>query len=133
DKPTKEAGMKWGEADTAPAQPRPPGADATGGARATKTRLAAAAALQKKPTADLAETTAQSEEVQRDLADLPDPKSARTALDGVCAAAVDARQLEAEARAAIDRLTHRAATRRERSSSIDLEERAWRNGVERAT
>jgi len=129
----KAARMQLREAETALAQARATEAELTRRALATETRLAAAADLLEKSTADLAETTAQSEEVQRDLADLPDPKSARTALDGVRAAAVDARQLEAEARAAIDRLTHRAATRRERSSSIDLEERSWRNGVERAT
>ena len=92
----------------------------------TQTRLAAAVDLLEKIGADLAEAKAQAEEVEGDLAALPEAKSARAALDEARAAAAEARRREADARAAIERLTHEAARRRERLSSIDLEERAWR-------
>ena len=92
----------------------------------TQTRLAAASDLLDKIGADLAEAKAQAEEVEGDLAALPEAKSARAALDEARAASAEARRREADARAAIERLTHEAARRRERLSSIDLEERAWR-------
>jgi chromosome segregation protein len=92
----------------------------------TRTRLVAAVDLLEKIGADLAEAKAQAEEVEGDLAALPEAKSARAALDQARAAAAEARRREADARAAIERLTHEAARRRERLSSIDLEERAWR-------
>jgi chromosome segregation protein len=129
----KSARLQLREAEAALARARAEEAELTRWALATETRLATAADLLEKTSADLAETVAQSEEVRRDLANLPDPKSARAELDELRTVAVDARQLEAEARAAVDGLTHRAATRRERLSSIDLEERSWRSGTERAT
>jgi chromosome segregation protein len=92
----------------------------------TQTRLAAAVDLLEKIGADLAEAKAQAEEVERDLAALPEARSARAALDQARAAAIEARRREADARATIERLTHETARRRERLSSIDLEERAWR-------
>jgi chromosome segregation protein len=92
----------------------------------TQTRLAAASDLLEKIGADLAETKAQAEEVEGDLAVLPEAKSARAALDQARAAAAEARRREADARAAIERLSHETARRRERLSSIGLEERAWR-------
>jgi chromosome segregation protein len=92
----------------------------------TQTRLAAAADLLEKIGADLAEAEAQAEEVECDLAALPEAISARAALGQARAAAVTVRRHEADARAAIERLTHEVARRRERLSSIDLEERAWR-------
>jgi chromosome segregation protein len=92
----------------------------------TQTRLAAALDLLEKIGADLAETKAQAEEVEGDLAALPEARSARAALDRARAAAAEARRREADARAAIERLTHETARRRERLSSIDLEGRAWR-------
>jgi chromosome segregation protein len=92
----------------------------------TQTRLTAASDLLEKIGADLAEAKAQAEEVESDLAALPEARSARAALDQARAAAAEARRREADARAAIERLTHESARRRERLSSIDLEERAWR-------
>jgi chromosome segregation protein len=92
----------------------------------TQTRFAAAVDLLEKIGADLAETKAQAGEVEGDLAALPEAISARAALDQARAAAAEARRREADARAAIERLMHDAARRRERLSSIDLEERAWR-------
>jgi chromosome segregation protein len=92
----------------------------------TQTRLAAASDLLDKIGADLAEAKAQAEEVEGDLAALPEARSARAALDQVRAAAAEARRREADARATIERLTHETARRRERLSSIDHEERAWR-------
>ncbi len=92
----------------------------------TQTRLAAAVDRLEKIGADLAETKAQVEEVEGELAALPEAKSARAALDQARVAAAEARRREADARAAIERLTHEAARRGERLSSIDLEQRAWR-------
>ncbi|HJY51173.1 MAG TPA: chromosome partitioning protein ParA, partial [Stellaceae bacterium] len=92
----------------------------------TQTRLAAASDLLAKIGADFAEAKAQAEEVEGDLAALPEPKSARATLDHSRAAAAEARRREADACATIERLTHETARRRERLSSIDLEERAWR-------
>ncbi len=92
----------------------------------TQTRLAAAVDLLEKIGADLAETKAQIDEVEGELAALPEAKSARAALEQARVAAAEARRREADARAAIERLAHETARRRERLSSIDLEERAWR-------
>ena len=92
----------------------------------TQTRLAAAVDLLDKIGADLAEAKAQADETDQELAALPEARSARVALDQARTAAVEARRREADARAAIERLTHEAARRRERLSSINLDERAWR-------
>ena len=92
----------------------------------TQTRLAAAVDFLEKIGADLGEAKAQAEEVEGDLAALPEAVSARAALEEARAAAAAARRREADARTAIERLTHDAARRRERLSSIDLEARAWR-------
>ncbi len=92
----------------------------------TRTRLEAAVDLLEKIGADLAETKAQAAEVEGDLAALPEAKSARVALDQARAAAAESRRREADARAAIERLTHETARRRERLSSIGLEQHAWR-------
>ena len=99
----------------------------------TQTRLAAASDLLEKIGADLAEAKAQVEEVEGDLAALPEAGSARAALDQARSAAAVARRREADARAAIERLTHETARRRERLSSIGLEERAWRKRSADAT
>jgi chromosome segregation protein len=92
----------------------------------TQTRFAAASDLLDKIGADLAETKAQVEEVEGDLAALPEARSARAALDQARAAAAGERRREADARAAIERLTHETARRRERLSSIGLQALAWR-------
>src|SRR5438270_188941 len=65
----------------------------------TQTRLAAALDLLEKIGADLAETKAQAEEVDGDLAALPEAKTARAALEQARAAAAEARRREADARA----------------------------------
>ena len=92
----------------------------------TQTRLAAASDLLERIGADLAETKVQADEAEGDLAAFPDAQAARAALDQARAAAAEARRREADARAAIERLTHETARRRERLSSIEIEERAWR-------
>jgi len=92
----------------------------------TQTRLAAAVDLLEKVGADLAEAKGQAEEAERDLAAIPEAKSARAALEQARAAAAEARRSEADARAAVERLTHETTRRRERLASIDLEQRAWR-------
>jgi chromosome segregation protein len=98
----------------------------------TETRLGAALETIDRLAADRAETTSQAEETERELADLPEPKLMRMALEGARAAAGEARRREGDARAAIDRLTREADARRERLSSIDLEERSWRKRGEGA-
>jgi chromosome segregation protein len=114
------------EAEAALARARAEEAEISRRELTTQTRLAAALDLLEKIGADLAETKAQAEEVEGDLAALPEARSARAALDRARAAAAEARRREADARAAIERLTHETARRRERLSSIDLEGRAWR-------
>ncbi len=121
------------EAEAALTRARAAEAELTRRALTTETRLAAAAGDLEKLAADLAETTAQGAAAERDLAALPDPKSARAALEQARAAAVEARRREAEARAANDRLTQETARRRERLSAIGLEEHAWRKRGEDAT
>jgi chromosome segregation protein len=91
-----------------------------------ETRLAAAAADVDKLAAELAETLAQAERTQRELAALPEPGPARTALDSARAAVSQARRDEVEAQGTIVRLTRENQSRRERLGSIDLEERSWR-------
>src|SRR5437764_100681 len=65
----------------------------------TQTRLAAAVDFLEKIGADLAETRIQAEEVEGDLAALPEAKSARAALDEARTAAAAARRRDADARA----------------------------------
>jgi chromosome segregation protein len=101
-------------------------------AMTTESRLAAVADTIDRLTADLAETLSHTEETERELADLPEPKLMRTALEAARAVAGEARRRESDARAAIDRLTREADARRERLSSIDLEERSWRKRGEGA-
>jgi chromosome segregation protein len=114
------------DAEVALARARAAESEITRQALTTEARLAAAVDLLDKMTADLAETRAQAEEAARDLAALADPTLLRGALDEARSIATDARRQEAAARAAIDQLTHEAARRRERLSSIDLEEHSWR-------
>ncbi|MBV8131151.1 MAG: AAA family ATPase, partial [Alphaproteobacteria bacterium] len=97
-----------------------------------ETRVAAAAAAIEAIAADLAETRAQDEETERELAALPDPALARATLDAKRLAAVDARSRESDARAALDRLCRDAEARRGRLSAIELEERSWRQRGEKA-
>ncbi len=99
----------------------------------SETRLAGAAHLLAEVKAELASTEAQAEEAERDLSALPDPASARVALDRARSVAAEARRREAEARALIERLTLQAASRRERLSSIKLEELAWRKRTDGAS
>jgi chromosome segregation protein len=91
-----------------------------------ETRLAAAAAEFDKLAAELAETLAQAEKTQQELAALPEPGPARTALDAARVAVSQARRDEVEAQGTIDRLTRENQSRRERLGSIDLEGRSWR-------
>ena len=120
------------EAEAVLANDRAAEAELTRRALTTQTRLAAVIETLDRIGADLAETRAQADQAESDLAALPDPGLSRVELDRARGAAVDARRREAEARAAIDRLTSEAARRHERLSSIDLEERSWRKRAESA-
>jgi len=90
-----------------------------------ETRVAGAAAAIEAVAADLAETRAQDEETERELAALPDPALARAALDAARLATVEARSRESEARAALDKLSHDFEARRARLAAIEIEERSW--------
>ena len=92
-----------------------------------ETRLIAAADAVAKLAAELGETLAQAEETRRELAALPEAAPERAALEAARAAVSRARRDEAEAQSAIDRLAQEGKSRRERLSSIDLEERFWRS------
>jgi len=120
------------EAEAALADARTAEAELTRRALTTQARLAAVIETLERIGADLAETRAQADQAESDLAALPDPGLARVELDRARGAAIDARRREAEVRAAIDRLTSEAARRLERLSSIDLEERSWRKRAESA-
>jgi chromosome segregation protein len=122
----RSARQALSDAEAGLARARAQGADISRREVTTQTRLAAAIDLLEKIGADLAETKAQAEEVEGDLAGLPEARAACAALDQARAAAATARRREADARAAIDRLNHEAARRRERLSSIGLEEHTWR-------
>jgi chromosome segregation protein len=97
-----------------------------------ETRLAAATAAIEAVGADLAETRTQDEEIERELAALPDPALARAALDAMRLATVEARNRESTARAALERLVREAEVRRARLSTIEVEQRSWRQRGERA-
>ncbi len=122
----KSARQALSEAEAALARARAEEAEISRREMTTQTRLAAASDLLEKIGADVAEAKAQAAEVEGDLANLPEAQSARAALDQARVAAAEARRREADARAAIERLTHEMARRRERLSSIGIEERAWR-------
>ncbi len=122
----KSARQVLSDAEAALAQARTEEAEISRRELTTQTRLAAASDLLEKIGADLAEAKAQAKEADSELATLPEARSARAALDQARAAAAAARRREAEGRAAIERLTHETTRRRERLSSIDLEECAWR-------
>ena len=121
----KSARQVLSDAEAALARARAEEAEIGRRALTTQTRLAAAVDLLERVGADLAEVAAQAAEAERDLAALPEVELARAALDQARAAAAEARRSEADARAAVERLTHEAARRRERLVSIDLEQRAW--------
>jgi chromosome segregation protein len=98
-----------------------------------ETRVAGAVAAIEAVAADLAETRAQDEETERELAALPDPALARAALDAARLATVEARRRESDARAALDKLSRDFETRRARLAAIELEERSWHQRGERAS
>jgi chromosome segregation protein len=127
------ARLQLRDAEAALARARAAEAEITHQALTTETRLAAAVDLLDKMTADIAETCAQAEEAERELAILAKPELVRGSLDEGRTAAADARREEADARSSIERLTHEAARRRERLSSVELEERSWRKRGEDAT
>jgi chromosome segregation protein len=122
----KSARHALSETEAALARARAEEAETGRRAMTTQTRFAAAVDLVEKVGADLAETKLRAEETERDLATLPEGKSARARLEEARAAAVDARRSEAEARLAVERLANEAAQRRDRLASIDLEQRAWK-------
>jgi chromosome segregation protein len=114
------------ESEAALAHARAAEAEIARRALTTQAQLAAIADRLEKLAADLAEARAQAEETERALASLPETALARAASDAAREASAQARRDEAEARAATDRLTREAQSRGERLSSIDLEERSWR-------
>jgi chromosome segregation protein len=126
------ARMQLRDAEAALGRTRNAEAELTRRALTTETRLAAAIEILNKLEADFTETATQTEETEREIAALPD-STARAALEEARAAAVEARRREADARAEVDRLSQEAARRRERLSSLDLEERSWRKRGEGAT
>jgi chromosome segregation protein len=98
-----------------------------------ETRLAASAEILDKLGADLAETETQLQQTEDELIAMPDLGEARNALDLARATAAAARRREAEAGAAIDRLSHETAARCQRLSAIEREEQASRTRRESAT
>jgi len=90
-----------------------------------ETRLTAAVAAIEAIADDLAETRAQDEDTERELAALPDPVVARAALEETRLATVEARRRESDVRATLDKLNRDAETRRARLSAIKLEEGSW--------
>ena len=92
----------------------------------TQTRLAAASTFSKR-SAPISPRPRRRRKRSRVIW-RPSPRQNRPARRSTrrASAAAEARRREADARAAIERLTHETARRRERLSSIDLEERAWR-------
>jgi chromosome segregation protein len=97
-----------------------------------ETRVAGAAAAIEAVAADLAETRAQDQETERELAALPDPALARAALDAARLATAEARSRESDARAALDKLSRDFEARRARLAAIELEKRSWRQRSEGA-
>jgi chromosome segregation protein len=90
-----------------------------------ETRVAGAAAAIEAVVADLAETGAQDEETERELAALADPALARATLDAARRTTVEARSRESDARAALDKLSRDFEARRARLAAIELEKRSW--------
>jgi len=129
----KSARQTLSDAETTLARARAEEAEIGRRALTTQTRLAAAVDVLERVGADLAETASQAEEAERELAALPEAQLSRTALDLARAAAGEARRGEADARAAVERLTQDAARRHERLASIGLEEHSWRKRSADAT
>src|SRR5262249_5124564 len=97
-----------------------------------ETRLAAATAAIETVSSDLAETRAQDDETERELATLPDPAVTSMALAAARLAAVEARDRERDARTALDKLARDAELRRTRLLAIGLEQSSWRQRGERS-
>ncbi|MBV9373732.1 MAG: chromosome segregation protein SMC [Alphaproteobacteria bacterium] len=123
----KLARQKLSDAETTLARARAKEAEIERQALTTQTRLGAAVELLERIAADVSEAAAQAEETAQEIAALPDAQSARAALDRARSVAAAARRDEAEGRATVERLAHETARRRERLTSIDLEQRAWQN------
>ncbi len=120
-------------AEAALAHARAAETELAGRALAAETRLDAANDAAAKRAAEFAEAGAEAEEIERSLVAAPQPEPTGAALAAAREAAVAARREEADARAAIDQLRRDAQLRRERLSSVDLEERAWRKRGDGAT
>ena len=90
------------------------------------TRLAALADAADKLVAELGDIEAQAAEVERSLAQTPDPALARAGLEGARTQAAAARRHESEAQAALARLAQEAESRRRRVASIGAESQSWR-------
>jgi chromosome segregation protein len=119
--------LRLREAEAALARARATEAELEHRTLTAETRLIAAADAVDKLAAELNEALAQAEETRRELAALPEAAAERAALEAARAAVSRARRDEAEAQSAIDRLAQEGKSRRERLSSIDLEQRFWRS------
>jgi chromosome segregation protein len=128
----RRARQELHDVEAALAKARAAETELTRRALTTQTRLAAAVESLERIGADLEEATAMSEQLERELASLPDPELGRTALDRARTGAAEARTREAEARASVARLHGEAVRWRERLSAIDLEERSWSKRAESA-
>ncbi len=122
----RHARSRLSEAEAALARARAAEAELTHRALVAQTRLAAAGEAVDRLAAELAEMRAQLADVAGELAALPEPGPARTALDRARATVAELRREHAEARHAIDRAAREQQSRHARRSSIELEEQSWR-------
>jgi chromosome segregation protein len=91
-----------------------------------ETRASAARTAIEALDIDLTETRTQEEEIERELAALPNPATVRAELDAIRLDAAEARRRERDARAALDQLSRDVEARRMRLLAIEVEERSWR-------
>ena len=122
----RRARLRLAEVDAGRARARAVEAEFAHRALLAQTRLAAAAETADRLAAELADAEAQVSATSAELAALPEPGPARTALDQARATVSDLRGEHAEARNALERATREGQSRRARLSSIELEERSWR-------
>ncbi len=99
---------------------------------AAETRLSGLADTLDRLAAELTEALDQAAEAAHELQQLPLPQPVRAMLDSARAAAGEMRRLDAEARAAVERLARRAEARGARLAAIAEEERSWRRHADGA-
>jgi chromosome segregation protein len=93
---------------------------------AAETRLAALEEATMRLADELAESATAAEENDREFAVLAAPAGLRTAIETVRTVLDEAREGEAEARRAVERLTQEEKAGRERLAALDLDEQGWR-------